>query len=75
MAAAPSRDPELARLRLPTLVIHGSADTLVTPDAGRHTADVIPGARYVEIEGMGHDLPPGWWDRLASELAAFVATL
>lgn len=71
VAAAPSRDPELARLTVPTLVIHGSADTLVTPEAGRHTAEVIPGARYVEIEGMGHDLPPGWWDRLATELASF----
>lgn len=75
VAAAPSRDAALARLPVPTLVIHGSADTLVTPGAGRHTAEVIPGARYVEIEGMGHDLPPGWWDRLATELAAFTASL
>lgn len=75
VAAAPSRDAELARLAVPTLVIHGSADTLVTPEAGRHTAAVIPGARYVEIEGMGHDLPPGWWDRLADEVAAFTASL
>lgn len=75
VAAAPSRDAALARLTVPTLVIHGSADTLVTPEAGRHTAAVIPGARYVEIDGMGHDLPPGWWDRLADELAAFTASL
>jgi pimeloyl-ACP methyl ester carboxylesterase len=73
VAAAPSRDAELARLQVPALVIHGSADTLVGPDAGRHTAEVIPGARYVEIEGMGHDLPPGWWDRIATELATFTA--
>lgn len=75
VAAAPSRDAALARLTVPTLVIHGSADTLVTPEAGRHTAAVVPNARYVEIEGMGHDLPPGWWDRLADELAAFTAAL
>ncbi len=75
VAAAPGRDAALARLAVPTLVIHGSADTLVTPGAGRHTAEVIPGARYVEIEGMGHDLPPGWWDRLATELATFTAML
>jgi pimeloyl-ACP methyl ester carboxylesterase len=72
IGAAPSRDPELARLDVPTLVIHGTADTLVDPDAGRHTAEVIPGARYVEVEGMGHDLPPGLWDRIAAEVAAFV---
>lgn len=71
----PSRDPELARLDVPTLVIHGSADPLITPCGGRHVANVVPGARYVEIEGMGHDLPPGLWARLADEVAGFVAEL
>ena len=34
-----------------------SADTLIRPEAGRHTAQCIPGAEYHEIEGWGHDMP------------------
>jgi pimeloyl-ACP methyl ester carboxylesterase len=56
-----SRAEALARLDLPTLVIHGSRDTLIDPSGGRRTAELIPGARYVEIEGMGHDYPPPVW--------------
>ena len=56
-----SRAAGLADLDLPALVIHGSRDTLINPSGGRHTAEVIPGARYVEIDGMGHDYPPPVW--------------
>lgn len=72
VAASGNRDEALAALAVPTLVIHGSADTLITPSGGRHTAEVIPGARYVEIEGMGHDLPPGLWSRIADEVMGFI---
>lgn len=70
--AAGSRDAALARVDTPTLVLHGSADTLIAPDAGRHLADVIPGARHLEIEGLGHDLPPGLWGSLADAIVGFV---
>ena len=43
---------------MPTVVIHGDADPLVTPSGGLRTAELIPGAELVMIEGMGHDLPP-----------------
>jgi pimeloyl-ACP methyl ester carboxylesterase len=56
-----SRSEALAELDLPALVIHGSRDTLIDPSGGRRTAEVIPGARYVEIDGMGHDYPPPVW--------------
>ena len=56
-----SRSEQLAELDLPVLVIHGSRDTLIDPSGGRRTAEVIPGARYVEIVGMGHDYPPPVW--------------
>ena len=73
--ASGCRDHALSEVELPTLVIHGSADTLVQPDGGRRTADVIPGARYVEIEGLGHDLPPSRWPVLIDAVASFVAQL
>lgn len=63
-----SRDAALAQLAVATQVIHGTADTLVGIDAGRHTAQVIPGAEFIEIEGMGHDLSPTVWPRLVELL-------
>jgi pimeloyl-ACP methyl ester carboxylesterase len=55
--AAPPRTERLKSLQAPALVLHGTADTLIRPEAGRHTAQCIPGAEYHEIEGWGHDMP------------------
>jgi pimeloyl-ACP methyl ester carboxylesterase len=67
--AAPSRLEGLARLDVPTLVIHGSDDRLVPPECGRDTAERIPGAELLMIEGMGHDLPEPVWGRIADAVA------
>lgn len=70
--ASGDRTPRLRSLTLPTLVIHGTADRLVDPSGGRATAAAIPGARLVEIEGMGHDFPRPLWPQLADMIAAHV---
>jgi len=70
-----SRAEQLRAVSLPVLVLHGSRDTLIDPSGGRRTAEVIPGARYVEIEGMGHDYPPAVWERWVSTWADFAATV
>jgi len=50
---------ELIRtISVPTLVVHGAGDLLIPAEAGRETAQLIPGARFELIEGMGHDIPP-----------------
>jgi pimeloyl-ACP methyl ester carboxylesterase len=56
------RSDQLREIDLPALVMHGSRDTLIAPSGGKRTAELIPGARYVEIEGMGHDYPPPVWE-------------
>ena len=66
-----SRSDALAKVDLPALVIHGSRDTLIDPSGGRRTAEVIPGARYVEIEGMGHDYPRAVWEQWVAVWAEF----
>jgi len=66
-----SRADDLRKVTVPTLVLHGSRDTLIDPSGGRRTAELIPGARYVEIEGMGHDYPPAVWDQWVSTWATF----
>ena len=58
------RTPALRQISAPTLVIHGSADTLVRPSGGRATAKAIPGSRLLEIRGMGHDLPREAWPQI-----------
>jgi pimeloyl-ACP methyl ester carboxylesterase len=62
--ASGDRTAELARIPAPTLVVHGDTDRMVHPSGGRATADAIPGARHVELPGMGHHLAPGVVDRL-----------
>jgi pimeloyl-ACP methyl ester carboxylesterase len=66
-----SRSEQLAALDLPVLVIHGSRDTLIDPSGGRRTAEIIPGARYVEIDGMGHDYPPPVWQEWVAAWSEF----
>jgi proline iminopeptidase len=68
--AAGDRRPWLTRITAPTLVLHGRLDPLMPLAAGIDTAQCIPGARLVVIEGMGHDLPPALLPRLADEIAA-----
>jgi pimeloyl-ACP methyl ester carboxylesterase len=67
--ATGSRTEALRFVRVPTLVMHGSDDTLLPPRGGRATARAIPGARFQLIEGMGHDLPRGAWPILADAIA------
>ena len=72
-SARPDRGPTgCARSTMPTLVIHGSADTLIDPIGGRRTAELVPGARFELIDGMGHDYPPQLWERWVDLVAGHV---
>jgi pimeloyl-ACP methyl ester carboxylesterase len=70
--ASGDRTAELRRITAPTLVIHGTADPLVTHSGGRATARAIPSARLMTVEGMGHDLPRAVWPRLLDTIAEHV---
>jgi len=70
IAVAQDRRLALRKVRTPTLVIHGRADPLIPLSAGRATARAVPGARLLEIAGMGHDLPSGAWPRVVDAIAA-----
>ncbi|MEN9677440.1 MAG: hypothetical protein RIS76_3336 [Verrucomicrobiota bacterium] len=63
------RTPLLGRIQAPTQVIHGSADRLVPPAAGRSLAAGIPGARAEFIDGLGHDFPVPLLGRFADLIA------
>ena len=69
IAASADRTEQLRTIRAPTLVIHGTVDKMIKPSGGRATAKAIPGARLLEIEGMGHDLPRGVWPRILDAIS------
>jgi len=52
-------------VRVPALVVHGTADRMVHPSGGRATAAAIPGAELLLVDGMGHDLPPALFETFA----------
>src|SRR5205814_10319391 len=52
---------------------YGTLDTLVAPDGGARTAELIPGAELLTIEGMGHDLPVEAWQQIISAITAMAA--
>ncbi|OBB01634.1 hydrolase [Mycobacteriaceae bacterium 1482268.1] len=58
----------------PTVVIHGTDDPLVRPRNGRTLARTIPGARFVVVDGMGHDLPEPVWRPVVEALTENFAT-
>ncbi|HEY8467967.1 MAG TPA: alpha/beta hydrolase [Solirubrobacterales bacterium] len=68
-----NRTRALRGIRVPTTVIHGTRDRLVKPSGGRATARAIRDARLIMLEGMGHDLPRVYWDRIIDAIAANAA--
>lgn len=55
--ASGSRADGLQQVRTPTLVIHGTDDTLLQPDGGQRTAELVPNSSLLMVADMGHDLP------------------
>ena len=59
--ASGDRSEQLSKLNVPTLVIHGTDDTLLTPSGGDRTAELVPGSVLLKVSDMGHDLPEQLW--------------
>jgi pimeloyl-ACP methyl ester carboxylesterase len=59
---------QLAKVSVPTLVLHGTEDPLFPYEHGRALAREIPGARLVALERTGHEIPRVAWDVAISEI-------
>jgi pimeloyl-ACP methyl ester carboxylesterase len=70
--AAADRTDALRRLEVAALVIHGADDPLIAVSGGVATAEAIPDAELVVIDGMGHDLPRSLWSTIAGRIADLV---
>jgi len=68
IVASGSRAEGLRHLQVPTLVIHGLDDTLIAPSGGERTAALVPGARLLLLEDMGHDRPEPLWPQLCEAI-------
>ena len=68
MIASGSRAPGLRGVQIPTLVMHGLDDTLIAPSGGERTAALIPGARLLLINDMGHDRPEPLWPQICEAI-------
>jgi len=66
--ASGDRTEQLGGVRVPTLVVHGADDPLVTLPGGEATAAAIPDAELVVIPGMGHNLPRQVWPQVVDAI-------
>ena len=57
-------------IRVPTRIVHGTADPLTRPASARQLRRLIPGASLHWIKGMGHDMPEDLLEVLANHTVA-----
>lgn len=69
----PDPEPLLASLPMPTLIIWGAKDQVISPDHGRRMAQVIPAAQLLLLEDTGHVSHEEQPERVASEIKQFLA--
>jgi pimeloyl-ACP methyl ester carboxylesterase len=62
----------LARIAVPTLVLWGASDGVVTPSYGKAYSGLIPGARFALIEAAGHHPEIERPDAFAAEVTRFL---
>jgi class 3 adenylate cyclase/pimeloyl-ACP methyl ester carboxylesterase len=62
----------LPRIRVPTLVLHRSGDSAWDPRHSRYLAERIPGARYVELDGIDSFPFIGDSDAIVEEVEEFL---
>jgi pimeloyl-ACP methyl ester carboxylesterase len=74
--ASGSRREALGRVRAPVLVIHGDGDPLVPfGNAAKIVAAAPAGTELYVMEGVGHDMPPREWAKIADGIARLAAKL
>jgi pimeloyl-ACP methyl ester carboxylesterase len=73
LLVSPSRSAGLRALDVPSLVIHGEADPLVTISGGERTAECLRGSEFLRLDGMGHDLPRYYWATVIHHVVALAA--
>lgn len=66
--------PELASIKTPTLIIHGTADIPVSFEQGQATAAGIKGSKLIAYQDGSHGIVVTERDRVTADLQAFLAS-
>jgi pimeloyl-ACP methyl ester carboxylesterase len=69
-----SSSRSLSSVKLPTLVIHGTADPMFPLEHGVALAEEIPGARLLRLEGAGHGVDRADWEAIARGILEHTAS-
>lgn len=72
ITATGDRSHLMAKIKAPTLVIHGSDDPIIPVEAGLDTASKIRKAKMKVVKGMGHDFPPSLMPKMTKWIARHV---
>ncbi|MCA1573855.1 MAG: alpha/beta hydrolase [Acidobacteria bacterium] len=66
----------LPQVKVPTLVLHCRSEAVAPFEEGRRIAALIPGARFVPLEGRNHLLLEGEpaWEKFITEVRRFLGT-
>jgi pimeloyl-ACP methyl ester carboxylesterase len=59
MIDSPPRLAELGTIAVPTLVIHGTEDPMISEKHGLKYHPLIPGVTYLKMPRVGHEIPEG----------------
>ena len=68
IVASGSRLKEMDKIKVPTLILHGTADKLVPPIHAKIYAPLIPQAKMVWMDGVGHEIPMGVLPQVHEEI-------
>lgn len=66
--------PELASVKVPTLILHGTADVAVSFEQAKATAAAIAGSKLVAYEDASHGMVVTERDRVSTDLQSFAAS-
>ncbi|CRK57586.1 alpha/beta hydrolase fold [Alloactinosynnema sp. L-07] len=53
-------EARLKGVKIPTLVVHGTEDEMITPKNGDHVASLVPDAKLAKLRDVGHLF---WWEQ------------
>ena len=70
IAATGDLRPWLSKITVPSLIVHGAEDVLIPPACGQDSAAAIPGAEFLLVPGMGHDLPQPLYATVVQAIAS-----
>ena len=73
LSSGNNKGNDLAKIKIPTLIVHGTNDNVCLFDLARSMHDGIKGSQHVPIEKAGHGFYYEEKEKLNNELVNFIA--